>query len=316
MEYHRGISFFKNPWIWLEDKYKTGLNRKATYIIASLPALLLLAIGFLSDLFNLSGKNKLSIGSNPEVFVLTISTFVFALLCLIFVCVIQRMGVRLGTERQSASIIHKNVVEEIREYKAFKATKAKKKEQLKCGDIEKQIRNILISFNDNYMKQFHRRKVSAVIKYLKNEKLYPIRIGGDIVKRKTDPEDIDNSFVYKALNEPGKKLSYIYVKNLDNPDKYECAVLGRYKNEICGRAKGKYNTFVALPIRAGRLEGNSSEFTTRPDLGFLGFDLMEKYGFGNLYKYEIDFMACLVDLLSEPVQDLIMSKHKESKRRK
>lgn len=36
---------------------------------------------------------------------------------------------------------------------------------------------------------------------------------------------------------------------------------------------------------------------------------MEKYGFGDFDKYEFDILACLADLLSEPVIDLIELKN-------
>ena len=217
----------------------------------------------------------------------------------------QKVGVRLGRERTNYRILHKKVVEKIREYHALKKYYDRKNGKMDAEKIQQHIRDILTSFNDNYMKRLHGQEVSASIKYYKNEKLYPIRVGGDIARRSHQPEEVKKAYVYLALSEPGKKLTYIYVKDLGNLDKYESRVLGKYMADIQKRSQTYYNTFIALPIRGGKLQEVSGDFAILPDFGILGFDLKEKYGFGNFEPQELDFIACLADLLSEPLQDLI-----------
>jgi hypothetical protein len=51
-------------------------------------------------------------------------------------------------------------------------------------------------------------------------------------------------------------------KNVNNPDKNECEVLGE-PAEV-RNVKDTYQTFIALPIRAGKLCNISDEFVTRP----------------------------------------------------
>ncbi|MFW6273133.1 MAG: hypothetical protein ACOC2U_05080, partial [bacterium] len=56
----------------------------------------------------------------------------------------------------------------------------------------------------------------------------------------------------------------------------------------------------------------NSRFTSQKELGLVGFDLMEEYGFGNLNDYQLDIMACLADSLAEPLLDLIEKKTKDN----
>jgi hypothetical protein len=82
-------------------------------------------------------------------------------------------------------------------------------------------------------------------------------------------------------------------------------MLSVFKDEIKARAKGRYTSFIALPIRYGTCRIISpSKFEPKPDLGLIGIDLMEPYGFGNLEENEIHILLCFADLISEPVNDL------------
>ena len=104
---------------------------------------------------------------------------------------------------------------------------------------------------------------------------------------------------------PAKRCDIFYIKDIDDPDKYEIETLGKHMCDVKKRAQGKYSTFIALPIRTGRLKHVSAAFKASQDLGMLGFDLKKKYGFGNFEEHELEYIACFVDMMSEIVQDLI-----------
>lgn len=167
------------------------------------------------------------------------------------------------------------------------------------------------------MKKMHSPEVSAVIKYRHSDNLVPIRVGGDKNDRNNEPELTKESFIYEALNETGKAMRYIYVKNLDDPDKYECEALGKHLSDVKKRSQGKYSTFIALPIRTGQLQAGQQSrsvgnFKARQPLGMLGFDRKQKYGFGNFERHELEYIACFVDMMSELVQDLIKAEERET----
>jgi len=306
MEYHSKIKLFHHPKLWFKDKYKTGLNRKDLLFVAILPPVLG-GLAFIADLIAVFGIHE---DFTRDTIILTLIwfLFIFAALNMLFILLLQRNGMRLERERENYSTLHKNVIEEMREYCAKRRHQT---EKLDSKDIKNEITHMLEKFNDNYMKKIHSPDVSAIIKYKNDKLLYPIRVGFDKDTRCWDPEPVESSHVYKKLDEPGKKLRYIYVKDLNDPDKYEREVIGNSRKEIQNRAKGHYNTFIAMPIRAGKLANITDEFVTRPDLGMIGFDLKEKFGFGNFEDHEINFIACFADIMSEPLQDLIESMDKK-----
>jgi len=230
MEYHNKISFFKNPGVWIKNKYYTGLNQKEAYITAIIPGIIMI-MGGIADTQTIFGYDH-NFNENITIVTLVWFLFIFGTLNLVFVLIIQRTGLRLGRERINYRTMHKCVVERMREYRAERRNKLSQGQIMPKEDIERNIRELLESFNDNYMKPFYRQEVSVTVKYLINKELYPIRVGGDIAKRSFASEKIDISHVYKALSESGRKLRYIYVKNLDKPDFLELEVLGKYKNEI------------------------------------------------------------------------------------
>lgn len=202
-------------------------------------------------------------------------------------------------------MIHKVIIENVREYFSEKRMRQC---ELTRSEIKQYIIKILELFNDNYMKKMHRPDVSAVLKYRNGDKLFPLRVGGDKADRNRQAEKVSESYVYQSLNMPGKMKPYIYVKDIERPDRYEKNILRPNIERVQERATGKYNTFIAIPIRAGKLVNFSTEFDTQTDLGMIGFDLQEKFGFGNFEEQELHLIACFADLISEIVQDLINAK--------
>ncbi len=310
MDYHEPIRLFGHPWIWIQDKYETGINAKGLYVVALLPTLFML-IGFIANILTIFHIQKQNVASEIVVIILGTFLFVFGLINLVFLYLIAKAKVRLGRERDNYKILHKNIIEEIRDYRTHKRWKEMQAESFFPDDIKRYIQEILSKFNDNYMKRMHSPQVSTVIKYQDYDNLVPIRVGGDQAERNNEPESLKKSFIYQALNEPGKTMRYIYVKYLDKPDKYEYKALGKYLTDVQTRAKGKYSTFIALPIRTGQAKHVSGAFKTRQNLGMLGFDLRRKYGFGNFETHELEYIACFVDMISELVQDLIGAKRQK-----
>ena len=308
MEYHTKITLLNHPWIWTCDKYRTGFNAKGLYSIAFLPSILAL-IGFFVNICTFY-KLEPVVYSDVAVIFLGSFLFVFGLINLVFLHLIAQAKVRLGRERDNYHVLHKDVIEKIRDYRAHRRLEKTETEidgkNLGANEIKKHISEILELFLKSYLYRMHPGEASAVIKYKHpgTDELVPIRVGNDAKDRDTKPEKLDKSYIYQALTAPGKTLRYIYVKNLDSPDKYECRALGTYTEGVQGRAKSNgYPTFIALPIRSGRIK--DSMLSAQNTLGMLGLDLKTKYGFGNFEEHEQEYLACFVDMMSELVQDLI-----------
>jgi hypothetical protein len=301
LRHHDPILFRKGTRkIWIKDKYKTALNQKQISYLFLMPNLFLL-FGFIADFFSL-----IKIKHDTLTLLLLIFLFIYGIINLCLLFWFQRNRIRLERDRNTFRILHKNVVEQFREY-LFKKTKCTKdKQPFTKIEIEKHIRGMLKGFYENFIKHYHGDNITVTLKYRKNDQLISLREGEYAPMRILAPEPLKVSYVYQSLSETGKKWSYIYVKNLDDPDKYETEILGQNLPDVKKRALDNYKTFIALPIRAGKLELDSTEFITRPDLGIIGFDSLEEYKFGNFDPHELDIMACLADLLSELVQDLIM----------
>lgn len=71
------------------------------------------------------------------------------------------------------------------------------------------------------------------------------------------------------------------------------------------RAADHYKTFIAMPIRGGVDKRKQNRWSDRNAIGMIGFDLKRPFGFGDLPPHQLDYMACFVDMISEPVIDLI-----------
>lgn len=99
MEYHSPIRIYRNPLIWIKEKYHSGLNRRDLVCVGMIPALST-AIAFIAD-------SMAVLGIKPEVpfetsfITLLWMLFSFAVLNLIFVLLLQRDGIRLQRERES-----------------------------------------------------------------------------------------------------------------------------------------------------------------------------------------------------------------------
>ena len=327
MDYHTPIKFSRHPWVWIQDKRETGINAKGLYVVALMPAILML-IGFVANVMAIFQLREYSVASETVVITLSCFLFVFGLINLAFLHLMSKAKIRLEREYRHYHILHKDIIEKIRDYRTHKRWEEKhgktllpddikrdiqesKGKTLSPDDIKRDIQEILSKFNDNYMKKMHSPEVSAVIKYRHSDNLVPIRVGGDKNDRNNEPELLKESFIYQALNEYGKPMRYIYVKNLDDPDKYEYRALGKYIEDVKSRAGEKYSTFIALQIRMGQRQPEW-KFKASRDLGMLGFDRKKKYGFGNFERHELEYIACFVDMMSELVQDLIEAEERET----
>jgi hypothetical protein len=290
---HKDISFLHSPVVWVKVRYFNGLSKGELAFIVVFP--FFGVFGLIADFVTI-GK----ITSDSISILLAYMLFGYGLINIIFVRELIKTSGRLQNERLFYKVLHKDVVEELREYRTYR----------KCVNgvvsdvrIKEKIKHILTSFNNNYIKKKYSSKVVATIKYKLNDKLYPIRVGDDANSRDSNAEEECSSYVYQALNEIGRTLPYIYVKNLDKLDAYESGVMGRFTDKIKGRAGSNYKTFIALPIRGGKLPDMGVD--VRANLGVIGFDLNEKYGFGDFGEHELDYIACLADSLSELIEDLV-----------
>lgn len=294
------IRFLKHPFFWFRYNYLNGAELGASVLLAFGPAILVV-VGLLSDLISIGSvvRDNVSIA-------LSIMLFVYGLVNMILVFASSSMAHTLKNEKGYYRVIHKNIVEFMRDYRAQRDCRKTANILVDETFFVDSMRSILDSFNNNYMRKRYRSSVVATIKYKMNDLLFPVRVGDDVDYRSGEPETTDRSYVYKALNDYGVKLPYLYVKNLDNPDEYEAKNMGKLSAEIKGRAGDNYKTFIALPIRGGKMPfPKGVDIFARQDLGVLGFDLKNAYEFGNFEENELDFIACLADSLGEIILDLI-----------
>lgn len=301
MEKMTKITILKTPKIWFLDKYNAGTNRMGLYLVAIIPSVIIM-IGLLADL------NILYELSTSQIFMLTLwLMFFYGVLNVIMMWALQKNEVRLARSRRTYIILNEKIITVIKDYRAQKRDLAKRGKQLSEDFIVSIIEKILAGVNDTYLKDMHRKNVAVTLKYCKGGKLIPIRVGGNSEERKSiSAESDDKGYVFKCINHFGKSLRFIYVKNLDNLDKYELEAIGVYKKQIKERAGDYYKSFISLPLRGGRIKVSASNgMTSVPNLGIVGFDLKEKYGFGNFSEHEYHYLASFASLLSEPVQDLI-----------
>ncbi len=295
------ITIWRTPKIWFLDKYNAGTDRLGLYLAAIVPSVII-TIGLLANVTTLYHFNK------SQTFILTLwLMFFYGLINIIMMWALQKNEVRLTRSRRTYNILNEKIITVIKDYRAQKKDLIKKGKQLDKDYIVSIIEKILTGVNDTYLKDVHRKNVAVTLKYLKDGKLIPIRVGGNSEERKSlMAESYDKAYVYNCINPIGKKLRFIYVKNLDNLDKYELSAIGIYKEEIKKRAGDYYKSFIALPLRGGRIKmSGSNGMSSVPNLGILGFDLKEKYGFGNFPEHEYHYLTSFASLLSEPVQDLI-----------
>ncbi len=296
MKHHSKIYLWKNPVLFIKDKFKTGFNQKGLYAISSLPSIPLI-IGLIADF-----KNIWNISDNITTLTLLWFLFFYGLINTAMVFVIQRSSIRLRKEKKSFRILHKIICEGIRQY----VTDKESSQTLSKDRIAERIEKILAEFNKQFMEVYHRPNITMTLKYLVNDQLFPIRVGDDKDNRLYCPEQKDDSFVYQSLNQTGNKLRYLYVKNINKTDKFENEVILNLV-DIKARARDNYQTFIALPIRSGTVNDvvENSGVKVKHDLGILGIDMKEAYGFGNFESHELDILGCLTDLLALPTSDII-----------
>lgn len=295
---YKRINLFGHPVLWVKHNYLNGLEYGFLTFAAFGPAVIVI-IGFIADLISISDVMKDNI-----TILLASMLFVYGLINMVLIVGGNDLSRILKNEKSYYKVMHKNIVEYLRDYRV----KRDNSDNLDETYFIAALREILEAFNNNYMKKRYSLGVIGTIKYKKNNKLYPIRVGDNADYRASDPEGADESYVYKALNDFGSKLPYIYVKDINNPDECEAKAMGKLSEKIKGRAADNYKTFIAFPIRGGKIPfPKGAEMDARQDLGVLGFDLKKAYEFGNFEEKELDYIACLVDSLAEIILDLIKS---------
>lgn len=190
MQYHSKIKFTKTPTIWVKDKWEVGLNQTNMFIVAIIPGVFGL-FGMISNIITIFKIDPANLNITLLWFL-----FIYGLFISMLIFSHQRVNFRMRRDRGIFNIIHKNIAEKIRDYLAMKRNR-----QLNEEDIIKFIKEILSSFNDNFMKIMHRSSVAISVKYLVKGELYPIRVGNDILRRDYNPELSANSPVYNALTQ-------------------------------------------------------------------------------------------------------------------
>ena len=221
------ITIWSTPKIWFFDKYNAGTNRFGLYLAAIVPSVII-AIGLVADVTTLYDLDK------SQTFILTLwLMFFYGSLNIIMMWALQKNEVRLARSRRTYNILNEKIITVIKDYRAQKRDLIKKDKQLSEDLIVSIVEKILTGLNDTYLKDVHRKNVAVTLKYLKDGKLIPIRVGGNSEERKSlKAESVNEAYIYKCINHFGKRLRFIYVKNLDKLDKYELSVIGVYKNKI------------------------------------------------------------------------------------
>jgi hypothetical protein len=294
--------FSPNPWVWILDKWRTANNRKTIYIIGLLPSIIVV-FSLYSDV-----KSLIGISDNKFLALTIILLFLYGLINLFLISILQRAQVRIDRIQETYAVLHKDIIHKFRDYICENEEKT-----MKPQEIENTIKNILKSFNDLHMKDKHRPESKVTLKYIYKDKLFPIR-ESNLANRSNDSEKIAKSYIYNYLNNDIQIKPFIYVMDLDDSESKECLSLGDYYHKIKSRAANNYSTFIALPIRTGEFIQISNEtIKTKENLGIIGFDMEEKYGFGTLFSHELEILGCFTDLLSIIVKDLQTSlKNNES----
>ncbi len=284
------IYFWQTPFAWLRDKYRVGSHNFTILIAAIVPSSFVI-IGLAADMITL--KREVNVSN-----ILLAGLIIYGIINLLIINLIQHANFRVKKERDTFRVIHKEIIERIRDYQAIK-----QKKELTSEDISQVVQQIIHNFNEQYMKKMYGDKVSITVKYKANNYLHAIRDGDDIGIRDEEPQVLNKAHVYSYLSKSGKKRQVIYVKNINNLDKKELKILGENEEDVRHRAGDKYRTFIALPIRTG--SESAGKVSLKKDIGFICFDSKKPYDFGNIGDYQINIFACISDLLSEPLSDII-----------
>jgi len=285
----------------LRDFESTIKNQKFVYLTAAIPSIFV----SISLILNIWAVFKLS--TDGLVILVLSFLFIYGLLNLWLATKFQRSLVRIEKQKSIAEILHRYLAHDLRDYLTFEKYQTKNKQHLNEQEIRFFIKRMLENLCEHYLKRYYRKAVTVTLKYRKNNHLYSIVVGKRAISNPSPScESLTESYVYNALRRKGKRQSYIYIKNLEKIDDKERKMIAEFQDDIVGRATGRYKTLIALPIRWGELPTFvKTNLKSKPDLGIIGIDLMEPYGFGNFDDNEIHILLCFTDLVSKLVNDLI-----------
>lgn len=303
--YHNFISIKQSPAIWFNDKFFTINNNKKAYIGSFMPAIL----AFLAIIADVTTIWK--IDKSVTFHIIFALFFVYGLINLYFITMLQRTKLRLSRLHQQFEFFHIELIHGIRDYQR-KMKMTTKPNEIKEEDIIREIEKFMEAFNKQYMYEHHRRDTNITIKYSYQNLLRTIRVGTNINNRKTKPESIQNSTIFNTLFKGDNRHSYLYIKNIKDPDKKETKMLGQNSDVLISRAINKYNTIIAIPLKISNTGTYHNDLKIANNIGYVSFDHDDAYGFGNLYEHELNIICSFVDVLSIMVCDLIQLKIKEN----
>lgn len=103
---------------------------------------------------------------------------------------------------------------------------------------------------------------------------------------------------------PLYNIKFLHVPDTEDEES-TLRALGDNAEMIRHRAKELgYRSFWAMPINTGNTHLEDSTLIAKIPLGFLGCDMPYSYGFGNISEQEKEFLAIIVDAMSELLYDL------------
>ena len=117
------------------------------------------------------------------------------------------------------------------------------------NDLNGCIEDVCSGFLTGYMATRHGGQVRMTVKYLRDGKLYAIRIG----KPSPSDEDFENEedcHIFQVFK--GNSSGNLYIKDVNDLTSEETNKLAGRADDIRGRANSKgYATFISLPLIAG-----------------------------------------------------------------
>jgi hypothetical protein len=213
--------------------------------------------------------------------------------------------IRFKREIKSFGCLHE-ITHIFRRYRAFKVRQENRGVPvLNRREIIETLNKLCEKLISEYLKPRHGPDVTLCIKYLKQKKMHNIRVGPRSDRNNSEAEHVDNCHVFQRIVND-KKIKILHVEDTQN-DQLLRKKIGRPDDaeKIRHRAAIQgYRTFWAMPIRTGKTQLEDATCVKKIPLGFLGCDLPYPYGFGNISDQEVDFLACVVDAISELLYDL------------
>jgi hypothetical protein len=306
-EYKR-ITLFKTPRAWISDKYSTFFQFSYVYI----PTIIIWSLALFSLWANIKGVFG---GANStEVIVLAILLFFAGCYNAIQSTILERFRIRLLREINSFNILHE-IAEQLRDYRdktksrlinsrkgSKKIVRAVPSEEI----IVEKLEHICDSLNRGYMKARHGNNVTVTLKIRRDNNIDSIR-GSYGKDRDNRLEKFNKCPVFRILNNQKQRLPFLHIGDINNLTVKETEVLRDFQTVLRMRAeKHHYRTILAFPIRTGNINPKGTPIV-KESLGFIGFDMPKPNGFGNLSQQEVDYLACVVDSLSDIVRDYKLS---------